>query len=197
MSNEADIEKNEATEAPVEAEADEAVEAVEVEDPASSPDPLTEAIAEREALRDQLLRARAEFDNYRKRVSREMEQMRKSAAESLIRDLLPVVDNLERGLMHAPDKEDPVVKGVEMVMKQFADVLTARGLSPIPGLGHPFDPNHHEALAHQPSEEHPENHVMLEYERGYKLGDQVLRPARVVVSSGPPAAESEPAETTE
>lgn len=194
MSNEADIEKNEATEAPLEAEA---VEAVVVEDPASSPDPLTEAIAEREALRDQLLRARAEFDNYRKRVSREMEQMRKSAAESLIRDLLPVVDNLERGLMHAPDKEDPVVKGVEMVMKQFADVLTARGLSPIPGLGHPFDPNHHEALAHQPSEEHPENHVMLEYERGYKLGDQVLRPARVVVSSGPPAAESEPAETTE
>jgi len=192
MSNEADIEKNEATETPVEAEA---AAAVEVEEPAAAPDPLTEAIAEREALRDQLLRARAEFDNYRKRVSREMEQMRKSAAESLIRDLLPVVDNLERGLMHAPDKENPVVKGVEMVMKQFADVLTARGLSPIPGLGHPFDPNHHEALAHQPSEEHPENHVMLEYERGYKLGDQVLRPARVVVSSGPPVPEGEAGET--
>lgn len=188
MSNEAEQEMNEAPGQTPEVDGDEAAIATEAPAPA---DPLTEAIAEREAMRDQLLRARAEFDNYRKRVSREMEQLRKTAAESLIRDLLPVVDNLERGLMHAPDKDNPVVKGVEMVMKQFADVLTARGLAPIPGLGHPFDPNHHEALAHQPSEEHPENHVMLEYERGYKLGDQVLRPARVVVSSGPPATESE------
>lgn len=192
MSNEVEPENIEVTEPEVDvAEPDPPA----AEDPAPDPqDQVALLTAERDALRDQLLRARAEFDNYRKRVSREMEQLRKTAAESLIRDLLPVVDNLERGLMHAPDKDNPVVKGVEMVMKQFADVLTSRGLEPIPGLGHPFDPNHHEALAHQPSEEHPENHVMLEYERGYKLGEQVLRPARVVVSSGPPVVEDDEAE---
>lgn len=190
MSNETEQEHVEETEAPVvEVEAAELDVAAEPE-PAAEQDPLAELAAERDALRDQLLRARAEFDNYRKRVARDMEQLRKTAAEQLIRDLLPVVDNLERSLAHAPDKDNPVVQGVEMVMKQFANVLTARGLEPLPGLGHPFDPNHHEALAQQPSDEHPENHVMMEYERGYKLGDQVLRPARVVVSSGPAKVEA-------
>jgi molecular chaperone GrpE len=155
------------------------------EEPAPPADPLAQALQERDALKEQLLRHRAEFDNYRKRVSRDMEQLRKTAAQDLLRDLLPVVDNLERALSHAPDKDNPVLKGVEMVMKQFADLLTARGVEPIPGVGEKFDPQHHEALAHQPSEEHPEGAVMLEYERGYRLGEQVLRPARVVVSSGP------------
>ncbi|MBI1319559.1 MAG: nucleotide exchange factor GrpE [Candidatus Hydrogenedens sp.] len=150
-------------------------------------DPAAALQAECDSLKDQLLRARAEFDNYRRRMAREMETMRKTAAESLIRDLLPVADNLERGLAHAEDRESPLVKGVEMVMKQFADVLSARGLEPVAGVGEPFDPNVHEALAQQPSEEHPADTVVLEYERGYRLGDQVLRPAKVVVSSGPAA----------
>lgn len=157
----------------------------EPEQPARPQDPLAEALAERDELKDALLRSRAEFDNYRKRVARDMEQLRKTAAQDLLRDLLPVVDNLERALAHAPDKDNPVVKGVEMVMKQFADLLSGRGVEPIPGVGEKFDPQHHEALAHQPSEEHPEGAVMLEYERGYRIGEQVLRPSRVVVSSGP------------
>jgi len=170
-------------EAVVEAEA-------EVVDPPQESDPLSDLAAERDALRDQLLRARAEFDNYRKRVSRDMDQLRKTAAESLIRDMLPVVDNLERALAHADQKDNPLVQGVDMVMKQFANVLTGRGLEPLPALGVTFDPNVHEALAYQPSDEHPENTVMLEYERGYKLGDQIIRPAKVVVSSGPAVTES-------
>lgn len=170
-------------EAVVEAEA-------EVVDPPQESDPLSDLAAERDALRDQLLRARAEFDNYRKRVSRDMDQLRKTAAESLIRDMLPVVDNLERALAHADQKDNPLVQGVDMVMKQFASVLTGRGLEPVPALGVAFDPNVHEALAYQPSDEHPENTVMLEYERGYKLGDQIIRPAKVVVSSGPAETDS-------
>lgn len=162
----------------------------EVVDPPQESDPLSDLAAERDALRDQLLRARAEFDNYRKRVSRDMDQLRKTAAESLIRDMLPVVDNLERALAHADQKDNPLVQGVDMVMKQFANVLTGRGLEPVPALGVAFDPNVHEALAYQPSDEHPENTVMLEYERGYKLGDQIIRPAKVVVSSGPAETES-------
>lgn len=178
----------------VEAEVAEAADAASQEqEAASEPDPMAVLAAERDALRDQLLRARAEFDNYRKRVSRDMEQLRKTAAEALIRDMLPVVDNLERALAHAEDKNNPLVQGVEMVTKQFADLLTGRGLEPVAAMGIPFDPNVHEALAYQPSEEHPENTVMLEYERGYKLGEQVLRPAKVVVSSGP-AAPQESAE---
>lgn len=162
----------------------------EVVDPPQESDPLADLTAERDSLRDQLLRARAEFDNYRKRVSRDMDQLRKTAAESLIRDMLPVVDNLERALAHADQKDNPLVQGVDMVMKQFASVLTGRGLEPVPALGVAFDPNVHEALAYQPSDEHPENTVMLEYERGYKLGDQIIRPAKVVVSSGPAETDS-------
>ena len=158
---------------------------------APEPDPLAEITAERDALKEQLLRARAEFDNYRRRMAREMESLRKTAAEGLIRDLLPVADNLERGLAHAEDRAHPLAQGVELVMKQFAEVLSARGLEPVAGVGQPFDPNVHEALAQQPSDEHPADTVAVEFERGYRLGDQVLRPAKVVVSSGPAAQQED------
>lgn len=157
-------------------------------EPEAPADPLALALEERDALRDQLLRHRAEFDNYRKRTARDMEDLRKTASQALIKDLLPVVDNLERALAHATDKEDPLVKGMEMVMKQFLDVLAARGVVPIAAVGEKFDPQHHEALANQPSDEHAEGVVVLEYERGYRIADQVLRPSRVVVSSGPASA---------
>ena len=155
--------------------------------------------AERDELRDQFMRARAEFENYRKRTARDMERVRKTAAEDLIRELLPALDNLERALEHVENHEDPFVKGVEMVAKQFAGALAARGLSPIAAHGEPFDPNVHDALTQQPSEEHPEGTVMQEYERGYRLGDFVLRPAKVVVSSGPvvPAAETTDSDSEE
>jgi molecular chaperone GrpE len=160
------------------------------------PDPFAKMGEEIAALKDQLLRARAEFDNFRKRKAREMDQLRKTAASGLIRDLLPVVDNLERALEHAEDRSTGLAQGVEMVLKQLCDTLTQQGLEPIEAMGQPFDPNLHEAMTHQPSEEHDADMVMLEYERGYKLGDGVLRPAKVVVSSGP-AAPAAPAEETE
>lgn len=144
--------------------------------------------AERDALQDQLLRARAEFDNFRRRVARENEQLRTTAAQGLVRDLLPIVDNMERALSHVEDKTDGLALGIEMVMKQFTGVLAARGLEPIAAKGEPFNPHVHEALTHQPSAEYPADTVMEEFQRGYRLGDFVLRPSQVVVSSGPPAA---------
>lgn len=148
--------------------------------------------AERDALQDQLLRARAEFDNYRRRVARENEQLRTTAAQTLMRDLLPIVDNMERALSHVEDKTDGLALGIEMVLKQFTGVLAARGLEPIAAKGEPFNPHVHEALTHQPSAEYPADTVMEEFQRGYRLGDFVLRPTQVVVSSGPPV----PAEVT-
>lgn len=147
---------------------------------------------ERDDLKDQLLRARAEFDNYRKRMARESDQLRKTAAQGLMRGLLPIVDNLERALSHVEDKSDGFTQGVEMIVKQFADVLAGQGLEPIPSVGERFDPNIHEALTHQPSNQYPADHVMEEFQRGYRLGEFVLRPSQVVVSSGAPAPAPEP-----
>lgn len=141
-------------------------------------------VAERDALRDQLLRARAEFDNYRKRVLRDGEQMRKMAAESLIRDLLPAVDDLERALDHANDESGGLAQGVEMVLKQMHDVLARHGLARIPTVGGPFDPNVHEAITCIESDEVPRDHVGIEFQKGYRLGAYVLRPAKVAVSVG-------------
>lgn len=142
--------------------------------------------AERDVLKDQLLRARAEFDNYRKRVLREGEQARTGAAQGIMRDLLPVADNLERALAHAEDPSSALAEGVGMVLRQFMDVLAVRGLEAIPAMGASFDPNVHEALSYMPSDEHAAGMVMNEFERGYRLGSAVLRPSRVVVSSGTP-----------
>lgn len=157
-----------------------------------TPESLAALIKERDDLKDQLLRNRAEFDNYRKRMLRENDQIRKTAARNLIEDLLPVLDNLERALGHAADvSADPVLQGVDMVVRSLHEKLSGHGLSPIAALGQPFDPNVHEALAHEPSEEHPADTVVAEYHRGYKLGDLVLRPAKVSVSSGPKTDEKE------
>lgn len=169
----------------------------EVEEPgeAESGDAALDALArERDALQDQLLRARAEFDNYRKRMARESEQVRKTAAQGLMRDLLPIMDNLERALNHADDKNGGFAQGVEMILKQFAGVLQAQGLEPIHAVGKPFDPNFHEALTYQPSAQYPAEHVMEEFQRGYQLGDYVLRPSQVIVSSGAPVATPEKGE---
>ena len=141
--------------------------------------------AERDALKDQLLRVRADFDNFRKRTARDLEQLRKTAAQTLIGDLLPILDNLERALGHIEDKSQGLAQGMEMVKKQFIDMLNANGVDAIPALGEGFDPNVHEALSHQPSEEYAADVVAVEFQRGYTMGGQVLRPAKVVVSSGP------------
>jgi len=141
-------------------------------------------IEERDAANNQVLRTLAEFDNYRKRVARDAEQVRKTAAEALMRDLLPVLDNLARALDHAEDKSEPFVQGMDLVLKQFQDVLGRHGLEAIPAEGERFDPNVHDAMLHINSEEVPEDHVVQEYEKGYRLGGFILRPSRVMVSKG-------------
>ena len=140
---------------------------------------------ERDQLRDQLLRARAEFDNFRKRSARETERIRKTAAEVLVRDLLPVMDHLELALKHADEASLAMAEGVQMVARQFAEVLGKHGVEPIPATGEIFDPNVHEAMMQRPDGEAEPNTVLEEFQRGYRMGDLVLRPAKVVVCSGP------------
>ena len=146
-------------------------------------------MSERDELKDQVLRARAEFDNYRKRVARDAERVRKTAAEGLVRDLLPVVDHLELALAHADGGADALATGVRMVLDQFREALTRNGVEPIPAVGEVFDPNVHEAMDKRPSPEVPEDHVSEEFQKGYRLGGQVLRPSKVVVSAGMPVDE--------
>lgn len=141
-------------------------------------------LAERDEFRDQMLRARADFDNFRKRVARESEQQRKAAAANVIRELLPILDNLELALKHVADPNDSLAQGVDMVVKQFMEALQRAGLEPIPAVGAEFDPNVHEAVMQEASDETPENCIVKEFQRGYRLGEQVLRPSKVVVSSG-------------
>ena len=141
-------------------------------------------IAERDGLKDQLLRTRADFDNYRKRMVRQSEQIRRNAAQSLIDDLLPVVDNLERAVEHGKDESGALAEGVRMVLDQLHGVLNKHGVEPIPAEGEPFDPNWHEAVMKVSSEEHGAGTVVTEYQKGYRMGNYVVRPSKVAVSSG-------------
>jgi molecular chaperone GrpE len=159
--------------------------AAKAEDTAAASSALATAQAEAEQWKDQYLRLRAEFDNYRKRTLRENERIRKLAAEALIRDLLPVLDNLERALAHG-DNAGPgsaVLAGLDMVLKQLHAALGTHGLEVIEAVGLPFDPQVHEAIAQQHSEEHPPDAVVIQHARGYRLGGELLRPAKVVVNA--------------
>ena len=185
MVNSDDVNGEETQEETTEAEASEEVEA---------PDPLAEALRESEQYKDRWLRLAAEFDNYKKRRSREFDALVQSASENLIRELLPVLDSVARALDHRADGEEDsegFKQGVTMIMEQFPKVLQRRGLSEIEAAGQPFDPNFHEALMQMSSDEHAEGLVMAVVERGYRLGDKVIRPAKVVVSGGSAGEEPE------
>lgn len=146
-------------------------------------DELARAIEEREALRDRLLRATAEFDNYRKRVDRDRREMTERAAEGVLLDLLPIVDDLERALAAdvSGTSDDAYRKGVELIHKQMLDLLARRGVKVIDALGM-FDPHLHQAVASEPSEEHRDGEVIDVFRKGYLLGDRLLRPAMVKVA---------------
>jgi len=147
--------------------------------------PLAALEEECASLRDQLLRSRAEFDNFRKRTAREVERIRKTAAESLIHELLSVLDNLELALKHSAKEGDPLTTGVRLVYKQILDTLERNGLEKIEAVGKKFDPNIHEAVAQAPSDTVEPDHVVEEFQRGYRLGGQILRPSKVLVSRPP------------
>src|SRR6476469_378294 len=143
--------------------------------------------ADLDRFRDLALRSQADFENYKKRAAREKEEAIKYANSSLLDRLVAIVDNFELGLeaARAEGEKSPIFSGMSMVLKQLMDFLADSGLQPINAMGQKFDPNLHEAIAHEPSDESPEGTVIRQTRRGYKLKDRLLRPSSVVVSSGP------------
>ena len=150
--------------------------------------------------KDDALRHRAELENFRKRMQREKDELRKVAAGMVIEELLPVLDNLKLGLQSAEQHPEAkvVVEGFQMVAAQLQSVLVAHGLKELAPIGDRFDPNFHECLSHEESDDVPEDHVLKVVRSGYTLNERLLRPANVIVSSGaekdeedPPASESE------
>ena len=147
------------------------------------PDALTVVTKERDEYLDTLQRLKAEFDNYRKRVARDQQELAARAHERLVKELVPVLDDLERAREAVAEHEEAKLEeGVALVHRSLADLLAREGLVEIETNG-PFDPHTQEALLSQPSEQE-EGDVLQVLQKGYKLGDRVLRPARVVVSQG-------------
>lgn len=134
------------------------------------------------ALRDDQLRERAELDNQRKRMARDLDQARRFANERLLGEILPVLDNLERGLAAGGTDFERLREGVELTLRQLQKVVEDHGLTPVPGAGHPFNPDHHQAVSVAESAEHPANTVVTAMQKGYLLNGRLLRPALVVVS---------------
>jgi molecular chaperone GrpE len=146
-------------------------------------DPLAEALKERDEYLDALQRLKAEFDNYRKRVARDQQELAARAHERLVKELVPVLDDLERALEAANEHENAKLEeGVALVRRSLADLLAREGLVEVETDGK-FDPHSQEALLAQPSDA-DEGTVIQVLQKGYKLGDRVLRPARVVISQG-------------
>lgn len=133
---------------------------------------------------DRYVRQAAELENFRKRANREKDEGIRFANEALIKDLLPVVDNLERAVAHSREGDNgkPLLEGVELVLKSLFDALAKHGVVPISALGEPFDPEKHEAMAQVESETQKPNTVVEEYHKGYLLRDRLLRPALVSVA---------------
>jgi molecular chaperone GrpE len=154
------------------------------DDPSSTapPDELEALRRERDDLHERLLRTAAEFDNYRKRVDRERRDTAEFASADALGEMLPIIDNLERALNAPGGDVDSLRKGVELIHRQMLDLLHKRGARPIESQGADFDPNLHQAVVHEPSDQHREGEVMEELQRGYTLGSRLLRPAMVKVA---------------
>ncbi len=172
--------------------------AEDAETPEEPKDPLEEAKAEATRFREQLLRTAADFDNFRKRNRRELEDADRRGREDMLKELLPVFDNLERAASHAVTASDvaSLGEGIRMVLRQFSDVLGRLQIERIESDGQMFDPMVHEAIQQLETTEHPPGTITAEVQAGYRLGDHLIRPAMVVVAKapiepepGPPATE--------
>ena len=172
------------TEAPAEetAEKEESAEETEI----TAEQEMAKMQQELEEANDTMLRLAAELDNYKKRVAKERESLIKYAAQDIIQQLLPILDNFGRAIESADKSKDcdSLLEGVRMISKQMYDVLERKGVSKIDAVGKTFDPTIHEAVMHMPSEEHPENIVIEELQKGYMLHDRLIRPSAVAVSKG-------------
>ncbi|MEA1935556.1 MAG: nucleotide exchange factor GrpE [Thermodesulfobacteriota bacterium] len=154
------------------------------EDTKNLPAKLEEKEKEAAENYDKFLRASAELDNYKKRVTRERTDLIKYGNESLIKDMLLIIDSLDRALEHAGNSEDfdAFIKGLMLVQEQFLGCLEKHGVAKVQSTGMNFDPNVHEAVLQVESENHEENNIVEEFEKGYLLNGRLLRPARVSVS---------------
>ncbi len=157
-------------------------ETIETDDKIEESNPLQEKY---DALNNQYIRLAADFDNYRKRQEQEKEALLKYGAESTLKKMIEVLDNFERGLkaIETVDDCEKVKECYNLAYKNFTDVLTKAGLETIKAEGETFDPNFHEAVMQTPSTEHPEHTIIAELQKGYKLGDKVLRPTLVNVAT--------------
>lgn len=148
---------------------------------------IQKLIEERDSLQDRLLRRQAEFENYRKRAERERNEYVQSASAELVRELLNVLDSFDLAIRNASSEGsagEDMLRGLDLVYKQFLDTLGRFGLKAIEAKGQTFDPNFHQAISTVPSDEVPENTVVDEFRRGYTLNGKLLRAAMVSVSAG-------------
>ena len=147
---------------------------------------LEDARAKADDHYNEVLRSRAELDNMRKRNARDVENAHKFALENFAKELLPVRDSLELGLKAAREAEgghEKVIEGMELTLKMLTDVMEKFNIQVIDPVGQPFDPEYHQAMATQPSDEHESNTVITVYQKGYMLNDRLVRPAMVVVAA--------------
>ncbi len=135
-------------------------------------------------MNDQYLRLYADFDNYRKRVQREIEETKEATKRALINDFLTILDNMEKALLISKDHKDSIIEGIELTMKSFKDLLKKHGVEEIDPEKKQFDPDLHDALMTQESEDAPKNTVLQTLQKGYLYKDKLIRPAKVIVSSG-------------
>jgi len=154
------------------------------------PTDLEKAHAERDRMREQLLRIAADFDNFRKRSRKEIEEVRRRSVEDTLREVLPVVDNLERaaGAMTDATEVSAVTEGVHMVLRGFEDIANRLGLKRVPSVGNLFDPTCHDAIQQEETNEHAPGTIVAEVVPGYYVGERLLRPAMVVVARPPTGA---------
>lgn len=155
--------------------------------PADAASELETLRRERDEAQDRLLRLQAEFDNYRKRMDRERRDLGDHVTAELLGEFLPVLDDVQRALTAAEAVDDPLIathrQGLELIQKQFLDLLKRRHVTPIDALGADFDPNLHQAVGQEVSDGHREGEVIDDMRRGYQLGDRLLRPSMVKVAT--------------
>jgi molecular chaperone GrpE len=150
-------------------------------------DLLAAKAEECKALNEKYLRLAAEFENYKRLAQRDQRDQIKFGNEQLLKELLPAIDNMERAIKAARDNggSSALVQGVDLTLKQLSGALLKFGVQPVETVGQAFDPGAHQAVSHVPSESVPPNHVVDEFQKGYRLHDRILRAAMVSVSSGP------------
>lgn len=152
---------------------------------ADGADPHDSLLRERDSLQDRLLRTAAEFDNFRKRMERERRDLSEYALADVLTEMLPIVDNFDRAMQVQASDVEAYRKGVELIHKQMLDLLRKRNVTPLDTAGRDFDPNFHQAVVREVTSDHREGEILQELQRGYMLGERLLRPAMVKVATQP------------